>query len=118
MLQSIDELWMLHIDSMTKLREEVAFEWYAQKQPLVVYKEKAFGKFENLLWEIDFKITKAIFSINAVVEDTKISDVKIDEKDLVWVLDNLLEEESKNSNPLFANPNQAPKKTNKKKIRV
>jgi preprotein translocase subunit SecA len=26
MLQSIDELWMLHIDSMTKLREEVAFE--------------------------------------------------------------------------------------------
>jgi preprotein translocase subunit SecA len=26
LLQSIDELWMLHIDSMTKLREEVAFE--------------------------------------------------------------------------------------------
>jgi preprotein translocase subunit SecA len=26
MLQSIDELWMNHIDSMTKLREEVAFE--------------------------------------------------------------------------------------------
>jgi len=26
LLQSIDELWMNHIDSMTKLREEVAFE--------------------------------------------------------------------------------------------
>jgi preprotein translocase subunit SecA len=25
-LQSIDELWMNHIDSMSKLREEVAFE--------------------------------------------------------------------------------------------
>jgi len=118
MLQSIDELWMLHIDSMTKLREEVAFEWYAQKQPLVVYKEKAFVKFENLLWDIEYKITKAIFSINAVAEDTKIEDIKIDEKDLVWVLDNLLEEEKSNSNPLFANPNNASQKSNKKKIRV
>jgi len=26
MLQSIDELWMLHIDAMSKLRESVAFE--------------------------------------------------------------------------------------------
>jgi preprotein translocase subunit SecA len=25
-LQSIDELWMNHIDSMSRLREEVAFE--------------------------------------------------------------------------------------------
>jgi len=118
MLQSIDELWMAHIDSMTKLREEVAFEWYAQRQPLVVYKEKAFEKFENLLWEIEFKITKAIFSINAVVEDTNVSNVEIDEKDLVWVLDDLLKEESSNSNPLFANPNDAQKESNKKKIRV
>ena len=43
-LQSIDELWMRHIDSMSKLRETVAFEWYAQRNPLVVYKEKAFEK--------------------------------------------------------------------------
>ena len=118
MLQSIDELWMEHIDSMTKLREEVAFEWYAQRQPLVVYKEKAFEKFENLLWEIEFKITKAIFSINAVVEDTNVSNVENDEKDLVWLLDNLLKEESSNSNPFFANPNDAKKESNKKKIRV
>ena len=122
MLQSIDELWMLHIDSMTKLREEVAFEWYAQKQPLVVYKEKAFTKFKNLIWEIDFKITKAIFSINTITENTNISDVKIEEEDLVWVLDNLLDEEksSNNTNPLFSEPSNSINKNsdNIKKIRV
>ena len=32
-LQSIDELWMRHIDAMTRLREEVAFEGYAQRNP-------------------------------------------------------------------------------------
>ena len=116
LLQSIDELWMNHIDSMTKLREEVAFEWYAQRQPLVVYKEKAFQKFVDLLDEIEYKVTKWMFSINAtVVEDNwinEIKDVEIDEEDLVWVLDKLLEEEKNNSNPLFANPAE------KKKIRV
>jgi preprotein translocase subunit SecA len=108
LLQSIDELWMLHIDSMTKLREEVAFEWYAQKQPLVVYKEKAFTKFEDLISEIEYKITKAIFSISTIVDDGKISGTEVNEKKLVGILDELLEQEEKeiksNKNPLFAAP--------------
>ncbi len=49
MLGSIDELWMRHINNMSRLREEVAFEGYAQKNPLLVYKEKAFHKFTDLL---------------------------------------------------------------------
>ena len=119
LLTSIDELWMFHIDSMTKLREEVAFEWYAQKQPLVVYKEKSFIKFGDLMSEIEYKITKAIFSINTVV----VENVKDDEKDLVWVLDNLLKEEKSqsNANPLFASPEVKIKQNldwEKKKIRV
>ena len=62
-LGSIDELWMRHIDSMSKLRDEVAFEWYAQRNPLVVYKEKAFQKFDNLINEIEYKVVKSMFSI-------------------------------------------------------
>ena len=62
-LSSIDELWMRHIDSMSKLRDEVAFEWYAQRNPLVVYKEKAFQKFDNLINEIEYKVGKSMFSI-------------------------------------------------------
>ena len=62
-LSSIDELWMRHIDSMSKLRDEVAVEWYAQRNPLVVYKEKAFQKFDNLINEIEYKVVKSMFSI-------------------------------------------------------
>lgn len=62
MLQSIDELWMQHIDAMAHLREEVAFEGYAQKNPLIVYKERAFDKFVALLGEIGFKVTKGLLT--------------------------------------------------------
>lgn len=52
---------MRHIDAMSKLREEVAFEWYSWKNPLVVYKEKAYFKFKDLINEIEFKVVKSIF---------------------------------------------------------
>lgn len=57
-LAAIDELWMTHIDSMAHLREEVAFEWYAQKNPLIIYKEKAYDKFVALIETIGLRVTK------------------------------------------------------------
>ena len=112
-LQSIDELWMRHIDSMSKLRETVAFEWYAQRNPLVVYKEKAFEKFDNLISEIAYKTTKAIFSVK---ENIEIRQLEINENNLIV---NNPEEEltiKTNANPLFTNPNQSPETPTK--IRV
>lgn len=53
---------MQHIDAMAHLREEVAFEGYAQKNPLIVYKERAFDKFILLLSEIGFKVTKGLLT--------------------------------------------------------
>ncbi len=66
-LSSIDELWMAHIDRMAHLREEVAFEGYAQKQPLVVYKERAYERFGELMHDIDFKIVKTLLTIESIV---------------------------------------------------
>ncbi len=103
-LQSIDELWMRHIDAMSKLREAVAFEWYAQRNPLIVYKEKAFYKFEELISEIEYKTTKAIFSVKA---DIEVKQMELNEKNFIVTTD----EESLNIsqktswwNPLFVNP--------------
>ena len=79
MLQSIDRLWMNHIDGMSKLREQVAFVGYAQKQPLMVYKEKAFDKFKDLLAQIELTVVKSIFSINV---NTQIKVKKIDDSKL------------------------------------
>lgn len=67
-LGSIDELWMSHIDRMSHLREEVAFEGYAQKQPLVVYKERAYDRFAELVQEIQFRVVKALVSAREVLQ--------------------------------------------------
>ncbi len=119
-LQSIDNLWMRHIDAMSRLREEVAFEWYAQRQPIVVYKEKAFRKFQDLMDEIEYKTVKSIFSINQTNE--KIEQIEINPKDLEFENVSLQDSTkikkdniSNNANPLFNNPSDSPKKT---KIRV
>ncbi len=98
-LQSIDELWMRHIDSMSKLRESVAFEWYNQKQPILVYKERAFDKFKNLLDEIDYKVSKAILSIK---QDITVNQIEINEKDLqISQNEELLNKSLEEINPIF-----------------
>ncbi|MDQ1343429.1 MAG: preprotein translocase subunit SecA [Patescibacteria group bacterium] len=86
MLQSIDELWMRHIDEMAHLREEVAFEGFAQKQPLVVYKEKAYDKFVTLVDEIGRKVTKGILTATM---DEPVEQIQIDESKLEEVLEGL-----------------------------
>ncbi len=125
-LSSIDELWMRHIDSMSKLREEVAFEWYAQKDPLVVYKEKAFHKFENLMDEIWFKVIKALFAVDKV-DENEVEQVNIDlenidlnDKELNNLLNNLnwTEIKSDNLNPLLNNSWSSNVEVKKTKIRV
>ena len=93
-LQSIDELWMRHIDDMSHLREEVAFEGYAQKQPLVVYKERAFDKFLSLLGEIGFKVIKGLVTASP---HQQIEQVEVDEKMLEMLLQNSAENGSEAS---------------------
>ncbi len=134
MLQSIDRLWMNHIDGMSKLREQVAFVWYAQKQPLMVYKEKAFDKFKDLLSEIELTIVKSIFSINA---NTQVKVVRIDDSKLqvqstdienmkIWdsvvksTQDTPQQKAPNWGNPLFARPQKGFRQVSqkKKKIRV
>ena len=126
-LQSIDELWMRHINAMSRLREDVAFEWYAQRSPLVTYKEKAFTKFNDLINEVEFKVIKAIFSVNKIWEIEVFNidplNIKINTDDLENMLnsfnENIKKQEKSNSNPLFVNPNDSPKNSNKKvRIRV
>ncbi len=52
-LRTVDRLWMDHIDSMVRLRQQVALRGYAQKDPLVEYKKDGFEKFEQLIGSIE-----------------------------------------------------------------
>lgn len=109
-LSSIDELWMRHIDSMSKLRESVAFEWYAQRQPLTVYKEKAYYKFKELINEIEYKVVKAMFSIKRI---DQVEQIDLSKQDIE--LNN--EDKKEKVNPLF-NDNNKKEKPKVTKIRV
>ena len=70
-LETMDELWMNHIDAMAHLREEVAFEGYAQKQPIVVYKERSYDKFITLLQDIGHRVSKAILTARPKENNTE-----------------------------------------------
>lgn len=129
-LQAIDRLWMQHIDGMSKLREQVAFMGYAQKQPIMVYKEKAFEKFDSLMREIEVHVVKSVMQLDAQV---RIELKRVDDSKLQVTSGNVWERNIKQNisspqqtpisswNPLFAAPSRTPsqvKTSQKKKIRV
>ena len=59
-LRSIDTHWMDHIDDMSHLREQVAFAGYAQRDPLIEYKDQGFRRFQQLLAAIDSTIVRTL----------------------------------------------------------
>jgi preprotein translocase subunit SecA len=51
-LSTIDKYWVDHIDAMQYLRDKVGLYGYAQQDPLIIYKQEAFQKFEQLMGTI------------------------------------------------------------------
>ena len=51
-LQTIDMLWMEHLDNMSRLREQTSLAWYWQRDPLLEYKREAFNAFRKLVANI------------------------------------------------------------------
>jgi preprotein translocase subunit SecA len=61
MLQSIDEKWMDHLRELDSLREGIHFRSYAQKDPLVEYKQEAFQMFSDMVDDIDRTVLYGLF---------------------------------------------------------
>ena len=62
LLHHLDKLWVDHIDEMQYLRDKVGFMWYAQQDPLIVYKKESFEKFQSLIYT--FKSTTTSYILN------------------------------------------------------
>jgi preprotein translocase subunit SecA len=62
-LTSIDRHWIDHIDHLDGLREGVRLRAYGQKNPVVEFKNEAFGLFESLLDRIDSELVGRVFRI-------------------------------------------------------
>jgi preprotein translocase subunit SecA len=67
-LQSLDQLWMEHLDTMDHLRDSVRLRGYGQRDPLVEYKKEGYQMFQTLIKEINRQIVNTIFHINIQVK--------------------------------------------------
>ncbi|MCK5843753.1 MAG: preprotein translocase subunit SecA [Victivallales bacterium] len=60
-LEAIDRLWQEHLYAMDQLRSSITLRAYAQKDPLVEYKQEAFRLFSDLMGEISQEIMANVF---------------------------------------------------------
>ena len=60
-LQTIDMLWMEHINNMQRVREATSLSWYWQRDPLLEYKHQGFETFKKLLENISRNTISTIF---------------------------------------------------------
>lgn len=65
-LQSIDNLWVEHLDLMTDLRHGIELRGYAQRDPLVEYKNEGFSMFERMLHQMEDNIIRRFFKVRLV----------------------------------------------------
>ncbi len=62
-LNTIDTLWIEHLDTIDDLRAGIGLRGYAQRDPLIEYKREAFDLFEKLMVTIDAEIVRRIFKV-------------------------------------------------------
>lgn len=66
MLRNIDRMWQEHLLKMDYIRTEVSIRHYAQKDPLLEFKEEAFTAFEELGKELRAQIVSDLFRFEIV----------------------------------------------------
>jgi len=71
-LGSIDKLWIGHIDYVDDLREAVNLRAYGQRDPLVEFKNEAYGLFETLIERIDSELSRRLFRIQVAAPPREI----------------------------------------------
>jgi preprotein translocase subunit SecA len=69
LLQSIDQRWKEHLQRVDQLREWINLRAYAQKDPLVEYKNEAFSMFEEMTFLVKAETLEKLFKIQLVVNN-------------------------------------------------
>jgi preprotein translocase subunit SecA len=65
-LQTIDTLWMNHLDEIDYLRQGIGLRGYGQRDPLIEYKREAFHLFSHLMENMRSTTVKTIFKVSLV----------------------------------------------------
>lgn len=60
-LQTIDTMWMRHLDDIDYIRESIGLRGYGQRDPLIEYKKEAYNTFTAMLDNVRSNIIQVIF---------------------------------------------------------
>ncbi|NTV41360.1 MAG: preprotein translocase subunit SecA [Candidatus Moranbacteria bacterium] len=66
LLQTIDTLWMNHLDEIDYLRQGIGLRGYGQRDPLIEYKREAFYLFSHLMENVRSTTVRTVFKISMV----------------------------------------------------
>ena len=64
-----DAKWMDHIDAMDKLRQGAHLQAYGQKDPVTVYREQAYNRFDKMMFEIEKELITMLMHTKFAVEE-------------------------------------------------
>ena len=59
-LRAVDTLWIQHLNTMGELRRGIGLRGYAQRDPLVDYKEQSYGLFQALKHDIEDQVIELL----------------------------------------------------------
>ncbi len=80
-LQTVDTLWMNHLDEIDYLRQGIGLRGYGQRDPLIEYKREAFNLFSNLMDNIRGTIVNTIFRVSIAPANLE-AQIQTPQKDL------------------------------------
>ncbi len=67
-LKHIDRRWIDHLDHLEELKDSARLMSYAQKNPLVEYKNTASDAFDDMIGEISDQVVKTVVSVRILTE--------------------------------------------------
>ncbi len=96
LLKIVDEKWMEHIDNMDELKRGVGLRAYAQRDPIVVYREEGSVMFDQMILDIKYDVVRLLMHATKRdekqerKESAKIVDAKLQEKTAIELVDGKL----------------------------
>ncbi|MDH4330471.1 MAG: preprotein translocase subunit SecA [Candidatus Moranbacteria bacterium] len=82
MLQTMDTLWVSHLEAIDYLRQGIGLRGYGQRDPLIEYKKESYNLFSNLMDSIRIATVNTIFKIKVSPEKSIIDSLNHAEKNL------------------------------------
>lgn len=81
LLRCVDWDWVQHLEYLVRLQQEVGVAGYGQRDPVVVYRDKAYTGFGRMLWDIQYITVKLFFrtkpAVQVVQKTISVGDIQV-----------------------------------------